>query len=103
MKDLTVWKRTLSMKLLWNVSAKADKLWVRWVHIYYMKGKEITEVDETNSMSQVLKGMLKEKDIATKIQTWKQKVRSSLLQRCIRSSWGIVKRFIGRKTIQQHC
>nr|XP_018621920.1 uncharacterized protein LOC104120770 [Nicotiana tomentosiformis] len=47
-------------KLLWNLHTKKDKLWVRWVHIYYGKGRQIWEV-EPQQASWILTKILKAK------------------------------------------
>lgn len=28
------------VKLLWNLSCKADSLWIKWIHIYYFKNEQ---------------------------------------------------------------
>lgn len=37
--SLCHWNLEMCAKLLWNLSAKTDKLWVRWIHACYMKGR----------------------------------------------------------------
>ncbi|XP_070017034.1 uncharacterized protein [Nicotiana sylvestris] len=39
--DIAIWKRAAISKLLWNLCCKKDKLWVKWVHNYYIKGGQI--------------------------------------------------------------
>lgn len=39
MKDLTVWNQAAITKLLWALEHKKEKLWVRWLDAYYMKGR----------------------------------------------------------------
>ena len=34
---ITLWNMVAITKLLWDLANKADKLWVRWVHTYYIK------------------------------------------------------------------
>ncbi|XP_060190753.1 uncharacterized protein LOC132620044 [Lycium barbarum] len=35
------WNKTAICKMLWNLCKKKDKLWVKWVHAYYLKGQPI--------------------------------------------------------------
>lgn len=37
--DLGIWNTVTIMKLLW----KAEKLWVRWMHMYFFKDKNVME------------------------------------------------------------
>lgn len=39
--DMQSWNRAAICKLLWNLCAKKDKLWVAWIHNYYIKGGSI--------------------------------------------------------------
>lgn len=35
--NLTVWNQVTMMKCLWNLCRKSDNLWVKWIHMYYLK------------------------------------------------------------------
>lgn len=37
MVQMEVWNKAAILKLLWNLAGKNDKLWVRWVHTFYVK------------------------------------------------------------------
>lgn len=39
---MKTWNIAAICKLLWNLAQKKDKVWVRWVHAYYIKGKDLT-------------------------------------------------------------
>lgn len=41
--DLEKWNVAAIIKFLWALTCKADKLWVRWVHSYYIKDKGIQD------------------------------------------------------------
>ncbi|XP_019258106.1 PREDICTED: uncharacterized protein LOC109236386 [Nicotiana attenuata] len=43
--DLNTWNRAALLKHLWNIGKKKDKLWIKWVHAYYIKGRKPWEVD----------------------------------------------------------
>lgn len=50
------WIIALRTKLLWSLSTKADKLWVRWIHMYFMKEVEVAEFIPKDNASWLLKG-----------------------------------------------
>jgi len=39
--DLHCWNQAALSKQLWNLSNKKDVLWVKWVHEYYIKGRNV--------------------------------------------------------------
>ncbi|XP_019223812.1 PREDICTED: uncharacterized protein LOC109205556 [Nicotiana attenuata] len=43
--NLSMWNRAALIKHLWNLCMKKDKLWIRWVHVYYIKGKNPWQVE----------------------------------------------------------
>ncbi|XP_019457667.1 PREDICTED: uncharacterized protein LOC109358055 [Lupinus angustifolius] len=46
-------------KLLWNLASKPDKLWVRWIHTYYIKGTSNDEYQPSVNDSWILKAIMK--------------------------------------------
>lgn len=51
------------LKLLWNLSAKTDNLWVRWIHNYYMKHGELMDVQIKANDSWIMKDILKQREV----------------------------------------
>ena len=41
LKNLAVWVKAAILKLLWNLENKKDRLWVRWMHSYYIKSHNL--------------------------------------------------------------
>ncbi|VFQ89229.1 unnamed protein product, partial [Cuscuta campestris] len=41
LKDANTWNNALLCKLLWNLAAKKDTLWVKWVHNVYIQGENL--------------------------------------------------------------
>ncbi|TMW80652.1 hypothetical protein EJD97_017311, partial [Solanum chilense] len=39
MINMQVWNRTAVAKLCWDLVNKEDKLWIKWIHAYYLKGQ----------------------------------------------------------------
>lgn len=55
--DIETWNKATILKMLWNLANKKDKLWVIWVHAYFIKGKKPFDV-QTNQASLVVKKKL---------------------------------------------
>ncbi|XP_058753184.1 uncharacterized protein LOC131626385 [Vicia villosa] len=56
--DLNCWNKATIIKLLWNLQAKADKLWVMWMHVYYLKGQPIDTWRMPTNCSWIMKKMM---------------------------------------------
>lgn len=42
--DLQQWNKATILKQLWNLAKKKDKLWITWIHAYYLKDRKPWEV-----------------------------------------------------------
>ncbi|XP_058753368.1 uncharacterized protein LOC131626562 [Vicia villosa] len=58
-KKLIFWKKATIMKLLWNIHNKNDKLWIRWLDIYFLKGNSILSWQVQHTSSWMLNSILK--------------------------------------------
>ncbi|XP_075074519.1 uncharacterized protein LOC142162107 [Nicotiana tabacum] len=47
--DIQIWNKAAICKLLWNLCRKKDKLWVRWIHLYYGKKQEVWDIKPRNA------------------------------------------------------
>ncbi|XP_075108874.1 uncharacterized protein LOC142180713 [Nicotiana tabacum] len=41
--DIYTWNKVDILKHFWNLCKKKDRLWVQWVHSYYIKGAQVWE------------------------------------------------------------
>lgn len=57
--SLPEWNKALLAKLLWKIQTKADTLWVRWIHSYYIKQQSISDWTTPLSSSSIVKSLLK--------------------------------------------
>ncbi|XP_058776385.1 uncharacterized protein LOC131650703 [Vicia villosa] len=57
--NLQIWNKICLSRLLWNICRKADTLWVRWVHMYYIKNADVLQKDIKGSGSWITKQVLK--------------------------------------------
>ncbi|KAK2388094.1 hypothetical protein QL285_061811 [Trifolium repens] len=68
--SLDEWNQANLAKLLWNINSKADSLWIKWVHSYYIKTDQLMTMSVNNSCSWIWKAILKQCDSLLHIQGW---------------------------------
>ena len=39
--NMHIWNRAAIAKLCWDLENKEDKLWIKWIHTYYLKGQNV--------------------------------------------------------------
>jgi hypothetical protein len=61
--NLIVWNKALMMKNIWNIHAKKDSLWIRWISHFYLKGKSIWEASSSHEDSPLLKSITNLKEL----------------------------------------
>ncbi|KAH1253142.1 hypothetical protein GmHk_04G009884 [Glycine max] len=66
--DLKIWNTVTMLKLLWNLCRKADSLWVRWVHTYYFKNKNVMEENVKPNSTWIMKAILNNREKVSSIQ-----------------------------------
>ncbi|XP_019238427.1 PREDICTED: uncharacterized protein LOC109218515 [Nicotiana attenuata] len=64
--DIYTWNWAAIGKLLWNICRKKDFLWVKWIHAYYIKTRDVWETKATQA-SWVVQKILKAKNMFEKI------------------------------------
>nr|GEX06388.1 RNA-directed DNA polymerase, eukaryota, reverse transcriptase zinc-binding domain protein [Tanacetum cinerariifolium] len=62
LKPLEEWNKALLVKHIWNMAAKKDSLWVKWINIVKLKGRSVWEVDKQSSDSWMWKNLLELRD-----------------------------------------
>ena len=60
--DLNAWNMALMTKSLWNLQAKKDSLWVKWVSHIYLKGQPFWEYSPTRQDSQMIRQLAQIRD-----------------------------------------
>ncbi|GKA11704.1 putative reverse transcriptase domain, reverse transcriptase zinc-binding domain protein [Tanacetum coccineum] len=58
-KSLESWNISLISKHIWNIINKKDSLWVRWVHVYKLKGRNFWDIPEKEGSSWSWKKILR--------------------------------------------
>ncbi|XP_058216995.1 uncharacterized protein LOC131327886 [Rhododendron vialii] len=80
-RSIKEWNKAVNMKHLWVISQKADTLWVKWVHVYILRGQSLWGVQIPCEASWVIRKLLKLRDTC---QEW---------IRLLASYWALYKRF----------
>ncbi|XP_058763598.1 uncharacterized protein LOC131637052 [Vicia villosa] len=72
--SLKEWNAATMIKLLWNVQAKKDKLWVKWINAYYIKGQDVQEWQIPHDCSWIIKQIMKSRGLITNDPNWRMKL-----------------------------
>lgn len=56
--NLKLWNQAAVCKLLWSIHQKKDRTWIRWVHGYYIKNRDLFEMPIPQQCSWVVKKIL---------------------------------------------
>ncbi|XP_056698045.1 uncharacterized protein [Spinacia oleracea] len=51
LKDLTVWNKAAVLKHCWALALKQDRLWVRWIHAYYIQHRDFWTIPIPNGLT----------------------------------------------------
>lgn len=68
--SLKEWNQTTIGKLLWNIHSKKDKLWIRWVNVYYLKGHDVLSWEIPSTCFWMIRKIVKSRDIMVNIDYW---------------------------------
>ncbi|XP_019229394.1 PREDICTED: uncharacterized protein LOC109210430 [Nicotiana attenuata] len=47
--NVELWNKAAICKLLWSICTRKEKLWIQWVHTYYIKGNTIWNTEPKNT------------------------------------------------------
>ncbi|GJX90807.1 RNA-directed DNA polymerase, eukaryota, reverse transcriptase zinc-binding domain protein [Tanacetum coccineum] len=62
LKDMNLWNEALLSKHIWNIVAKKDSMWVKWIHEERLKGTSIWKVEPDVNASWGWRNLLKIRD-----------------------------------------
>lgn len=66
--NLKQWNRAAILKLQWDLTSKTDRLWIKWVHMYHIKGQPISSIKEAKQASWMVQKILTIKGTSPQIQ-----------------------------------
>ena len=55
--------KVLLLKSLWDLTTKKDRLWIKWVNDYYMKGVNIMHIKVSSTASWMLSRIIDSRDL----------------------------------------
>ena len=64
--NMHIWNRAAITKLCWDLANKEDKLWIRWMHTYYLKGQSPWQKREQASW--IIRKIMQTKHIVDQVQ-----------------------------------
>ncbi|XP_048493464.1 uncharacterized protein LOC125494011 [Beta vulgaris subsp. vulgaris] len=67
-KNLALWNKAAVAKHLWAVCQKQDRLWIKWLHEYYIKQQHILSMVIPNRLSWSMKKVLESREIFQDLQ-----------------------------------
>nr|GEZ64061.1 hypothetical protein [Tanacetum cinerariifolium] len=62
-KSLEVWNIALISKHIWNIIYKKESMWVKWVHVYKLKGRNFWDIPEKEGSSWSWKKILRYRSV----------------------------------------
>ncbi|XP_058783429.1 uncharacterized protein LOC131658112 [Vicia villosa] len=66
-----IWNQVTLLKCLWNISMKLDNLWVKWVHLYYLKRQTVWNAPIPSNCSWIMRAIFdRRSDVHEHQQTW---------------------------------
>ncbi|XP_058784807.1 uncharacterized protein LOC131659667 [Vicia villosa] len=68
--SLVEWNVATISKLLWNIQAKEDKMWIKWMNAYYIKGQSVYNWQVKPSCSWMLKKLMQCRDKVCQTAYW---------------------------------
>ncbi|XP_021717782.1 uncharacterized protein LOC110685546 [Chenopodium quinoa] len=68
--ELCDWNIAAICKVLWDITHKADSLWVKWLHVYYFKAKDFWTAAIPQKGSWVLRKLMKYRSLIKDLGGW---------------------------------
>lgn len=41
LRDSKIWNKAMLFKILWDIHSNKNNKWIRWIHTFYLKGKDV--------------------------------------------------------------
>ena len=77
LKDMYNWNKAAMLKQLWNIARKKENLWVKWVHSYYLKLQDVTEVQVSIHASWLFKKIINLRTVVERLGGWEEITKGS--------------------------
>ncbi|XP_058725538.1 uncharacterized protein LOC131596817 [Vicia villosa] len=63
-----MWNIVSLLKCLWNICCKADNMWVKWIHNYYIKGDDVMSTVVKKDSTWIYKSIMQQREILGQVQ-----------------------------------
>ncbi|XP_070047087.1 uncharacterized protein [Nicotiana tomentosiformis] len=80
MSNLQVWNAVAIAKTYWDLSHKQDKLWIKWIHAFYIKEQSPKTMPIPKTASWMVRKILKARDVISQIQRQLDAKKSAIKQ-----------------------
>ncbi|XP_058727182.1 uncharacterized protein LOC131598616 [Vicia villosa] len=71
--NMGIWNQVALLKCLWNIAMKLDNLWVKWVHLYYLKRNNIWTASTPTTCTWIMRAIFERRsDAQEHHQIWLQ-------------------------------
>lgn len=67
--NIRIWNRAAISKVYWDLAKKKDKMWMKWIHTYYIKSQSIMEMDIPQQASWMVKKIIEARGIIQQLPT----------------------------------
>ncbi|XP_070006032.1 uncharacterized protein [Nicotiana sylvestris] len=59
---MKIWNKATLLKHLWVLAMKKDTLWIKWAHNYYIKNRDIAEMDTPKAVAWVIRKIIEARE-----------------------------------------
>ncbi|XP_070026644.1 uncharacterized protein LOC142182305 [Nicotiana tabacum] len=59
---MKIWNKAVLLKYLWALAMKKDTLWIKWAHNYYIKNRDIAEMDTPKAATWVIRKIIEARE-----------------------------------------
>lgn len=72
-----MWNRAAICKLLWCLTLKKDRIWIKWVYEYYIKGADVYDMAVPRQSSWIIRKIIEARDYLKTIQNGRDWIQKS--------------------------
>ncbi|XP_060200608.1 uncharacterized protein LOC132628868 [Lycium barbarum] len=66
--NLKLWNKAVVAKNCWDLAKKEDKIWIKWIHVYYMKGQTLNEMNIPTQSSWMVRKIIGSREEISQVQ-----------------------------------
>ncbi|XP_019229314.1 PREDICTED: uncharacterized protein LOC109210372 [Nicotiana attenuata] len=62
--NIRIWNRAAITSVYWDLTQKKDKMWIKWIHTYYIKGQRLMEMNIPQQASWMVRKIMEAREVA---------------------------------------